>query len=145
MISSDAHELASGRLTISLTDTKMRNRRVTQFDSRQDLVDAVVCTCFIPAFSGYETPRFRGEAFLDGGLSDNQPVLDDKTVRITPFAAESHIGPRDPGAVLHEYANLGKLGSERLEVSARNARRLMKAFSPASDFETLYDQGYENT
>ena len=59
MISEDAHTLASGRLTISLTDSRMRNRRVSTFESRQDLVDAVVCTCFVPAFSGYEMPNFR--------------------------------------------------------------------------------------
>ena len=52
---------------------------------------------------------FRGEPHLDGGLSDNQPVLDDRTIRVTPFAADSHIGPRDPGAVLHDVVNLKKV------------------------------------
>uniref|UniRef100_A0A914RT62 PNPLA domain-containing protein n=1 Tax=Parascaris equorum TaxID=6256 RepID=A0A914RT62_PAREQ len=29
---------------------------------------------------------FRGEQYLDGGWSDNQPVIDSNTVTISPFS-----------------------------------------------------------
>ena len=32
---------------------------------------------------------------MDGGLSNNQPILDEKTIKISPFAGASHICPRD--------------------------------------------------
>ncbi len=59
----DAHEVVSGRLTVSLTDTLMRNKLVSSFDSRKDLIDAIVCSCFLPAFSAYEVPTFKVVAF----------------------------------------------------------------------------------
>ena len=56
----DAHERLSGRLTVSLTHGRsMKNVLVDEFDSRADLIDAVVCSCFIPGFSAYEVPTYK--------------------------------------------------------------------------------------
>ena len=56
----DAHERLSGRLTVSLTHmASRRNVLVDSFDSRADLIDAVVCSCFIPGFSAYEVPTYK--------------------------------------------------------------------------------------
>ena len=56
----DAHERLSGRLTVSLTHVaSMKNVLVDEFDSRADLIDAVVCSCFIPGFSAYEVPTYK--------------------------------------------------------------------------------------
>ena len=38
---------------------------------------------------------FLGRSYLDGGLSNNQPILDEKTIKISPFCGASHICPRD--------------------------------------------------
>ena len=43
----------------------MKNVLVDEFDSRADLIDAVVCSCFIPGFSAYEVPPTRYLPALD--------------------------------------------------------------------------------
>ena len=58
----------NGRLHISLTDTTMQNVIQSQFSSKGEVMDALVCSCFLPAFSSYEVPTFRGSPFLDGGF-----------------------------------------------------------------------------
>ena len=62
---------------------------------REDLLEALICSCFLPAFSGYRVPTFRGEKFLDGCLSINLPVLDSHTIKVSPFAGlDKDICPR---------------------------------------------------
>ena len=56
----DAHEIVNGRLAVSLTTTSMQNEIVRHFDSRKDLIDALVCSCFLPAFSAYNIPTYQG-------------------------------------------------------------------------------------
>lgn len=55
----NAHEIVSDRLTVSLTDTAMRNHLVSKFERRSDLIAAIVCSCFLPAFSAYEVPTYK--------------------------------------------------------------------------------------
>jgi hypothetical protein len=52
-------------------------------------------SAFIPLFSGYLPPKFRGVRCFDGGFSDNLPILDENTVTVSPFCGESDICPRD--------------------------------------------------
>lgn len=37
---------------------------------------------------------------MDGGFSDNLPVIDENTVTVSPFCGESDICPRDPSSQL---------------------------------------------
>lgn len=141
----DAHKLARNRLHVSLTDTSMQNVIQSQFSSRQDLIDALVCSCFLPAFSAYEVPKFRGRPFLDGGFTNNQPVLDEKTtIRISPFAGASHICP-DDGTPEDQRLILQKFAGEKMEFSFANIKRLVEAMSPSENLEELYCQGYQHT
>ena len=57
----DAHERCSGRLTVSITATDWSNELVSSFSSRQDLIDCLICSCFVPGFSGYVAPFYRGK------------------------------------------------------------------------------------
>ena len=58
----DAHERCSrGRLTVSITRTDMSNELVTDFHSREDLMDCLICSCFLPGFSGYSAPSYKGK------------------------------------------------------------------------------------
>lgn len=53
----DTYVRASGKVYISLTRiTDGRNVLVTDFSSNDELIDAVVCSSFIPVFSGYIPP-----------------------------------------------------------------------------------------
>lgn len=54
----DAHLLASGRLHISLTRVSdRRNVVMSEFSSRQELLQALMCSCFIPGLSGLVPPQ----------------------------------------------------------------------------------------
>ena len=39
-------------------------------------VQVILASAFIPIFSGWLPPRYRGTRVIDGGYSDNSPILD---------------------------------------------------------------------
>jgi len=95
----DAHTRVNGKLHISLTRVyDGKNVIVSQFNSRDELLQALLCACFIPGFSGILPPRFHGVRYMDGAFSDNLPTLDENTVTVSPFCGESDICPRDNSA-----------------------------------------------
>lgn len=101
----DAHLRVNGKLHISLTRVyDGKNVIVSQFNSRRDLLDALMCACFIPVFSGVLPPKFHGVRYMDGAFSDNLPTLDDNTVTVSPFCGESDICPRDPSPQLYHVS-----------------------------------------
>lgn len=87
--------LVSGRIGVSLTAVPfMRNEILTHFASDHDLREALRASCFLP------TPwkwayRYRDGWFVDGGLSDNQPVLTPHALCVSPFwfGQMSHVQP----------------------------------------------------
>ncbi|KAI1696898.1 patatin-like phospholipase domain-containing protein [Ditylenchus destructor] len=92
----NAHELCSGRLFVSLTRySDFKNVIVSQYHTKRELVQAIVCSCYIPYFCGFKIPEFRGVQYIDGGFSDNQPAFDSRTITISPFSGESDICPLD--------------------------------------------------
>jgi patatin-like phospholipase domain-containing protein 2 len=92
----DAHLRVNGKLHISLTRVyDGKSIIVSHFNSREDLLDALLCACFIPGFSGILPPKFHGVRYMDGAFSDNLPMLDENTVTVSPFCGESDICPRD--------------------------------------------------
>ena len=92
----NAHKIVSRRLHISLTRIfDGKNVVVSQFNSREDLIDALACSFFIPGFSGILPPKFHGVRYMDGAFSDNLVALDDHTVTVSPFCGETDICPRD--------------------------------------------------
>lgn len=95
----DAHLRVNGKLHISLTRVyDGKSVIVSQFNSREDLMDALMCACFIPVFSGLLPPKFHGVRYMDGAFVDNLPTLDENTVTVSPFCGESDICPRDDTA-----------------------------------------------
>lgn len=97
----DAHIRVNGKLHISLTRVyDGKSVIVSQFNNRNDLLDALLCACFIPGFSGLIPPKFHGVRYMDGAFSDNLPTLDENTVTVSPFCGESDICPRDESAQL---------------------------------------------
>uniref|UniRef100_A0A7E4W339 PNPLA domain-containing protein n=1 Tax=Panagrellus redivivus TaxID=6233 RepID=A0A7E4W339_PANRE len=92
----NAAELCTGKLAISLTRYKDgANVIVSEFKTKDEVIDAIVCSCFIPFYCGFSPPFFRGVRYYDGGISDNQPRVDSKTITISPFSGESDICPPD--------------------------------------------------
>uniref|UniRef100_A0A8C7EWG5 Acylglycerol transacylase n=1 Tax=Neovison vison TaxID=452646 RepID=A0A8C7EWG5_NEOVI len=92
----DIHRLISGKMCISLTRVSDgENVLVSDFQSKEEVVDALLCSSFIPFFCGIIPPSFRGVRYMDGGLSDNVPFFDAKTtITVSPFYGEYDICPK---------------------------------------------------
>ncbi|KAK8931320.1 hypothetical protein KSP39_PZI016964 [Platanthera zijinensis] len=96
----DVHTRSNGRVRIAITQLSWRPRGllVDQFDSKKDLINAVITSSFIP---GYLAPRpatlYRNKLCVDGGLTlFLPPTSASKTIRICAFPAKQ-IGLRDVG------------------------------------------------
>ncbi|XP_070264962.1 1-acylglycerol-3-phosphate O-acyltransferase PNPLA3-like [Myotis yumanensis] len=92
----NVHQLISGKMCISLTRVSdWENVLVSEFQSKDDVVDALICTSFIPYFCGLIPPTFRGVRYVDGGLTNSVPCFDDKmTITVSPFLGEHDICPK---------------------------------------------------
>nr|XP_008528919.1 PREDICTED: patatin-like phospholipase domain-containing protein 3 isoform X2 [Equus przewalskii] len=92
----NVHQLISGKICISLTRVSDgENVMVSDFRSKDEVVDALMCSCFIPFLSGLMPPSFRGVRYVDGGLSNNIPFFDAKTtITVSPFYGEFDICPK---------------------------------------------------
>lgn len=139
----DAHELVSGRLHISLTRVyDGKNVIVSKFNSREELLQALLCACFIPGFSGLLPPRFQGVRYMDGAFSDNLPVLDENTITVSPFCGESDICPRDETAQLYHvnWANTS------IELSRQNMHRFGRILFPPKPevLSNMCQQGFND-
>ncbi|XP_030626173.1 patatin-like phospholipase domain containing 3 [Chanos chanos] len=124
----NAHTLASGRLCVSLTRVSDgENVLVSDFDSKDELIQALICSCFIPVYCGLIPPAFRGVRYVDGGISDNLPQSELKnTITISPFSGESDICPKDNSTSFHEL----RFTNTSIQVNLGNMYRLSKALFP---------------
>ncbi|XP_067293385.1 patatin-like phospholipase domain-containing protein 2 isoform X2 [Pseudorasbora parva] len=124
----DAHLLASGRLHVSLTRVSDgRNVLVSEFDSKEDLIQALICSCFYPLYCGVIPPSYHGIRYVDGALSDNMPFSSLRnTITISPFSGESDISPYGNPFYFHEiyYNNVS------IHINFINAHRVIVAFFP---------------
>lgn len=113
-----AHKIASGNIGISVTKWKdFASTVVTHFDSRSDLIDAVVAGCFIPLWSGkLMPPTYRGTKCFDGAWTDNVPKLEideyDRAkgvyqVIICPFNGDVDVCPDDEDQGLGLVSSFG--------------------------------------
>ncbi|XP_065780320.1 1-acylglycerol-3-phosphate O-acyltransferase PNPLA3-like [Muntiacus reevesi] len=101
----NVHQLLSGKIAISLTRVSDgENVLVSDFHCKDEVVDALYCSCYIPVVFGLIPPSFRGVRYVDGGISDNLPFIDSKTtITVSPFYGESDICPRVKSMfLLHE-------------------------------------------
>ncbi len=84
---------------------------------------------------------------MDGGMSNNQPVLDESTIRVNPFASDSDICPVDS----EEPAKRFRKSNVDLDLTPENAERVWRAVWPIDEDkekdeeEKLYQQGYSLT
>lgn len=125
----DAHERASGKLHVSLTRfPDFENVLVSKFNSREDLIDALICSSYVPFYSGVTPPYFQGKPYFDGAFSNNLPSLDQWTVKISPFSGESDICPDDCSKSFHHV----NISGTSAQINCNNAYRASIAFLPPS-------------
>ncbi|XP_015991185.2 patatin-like phospholipase domain-containing protein 5 [Rousettus aegyptiacus] len=100
----DAHILASQRLGISLTRWPGGdNFIVTEFASRDEVIQALICSTYFPFYCGIIPPKFRGQYYFDGALSNNLPFSEDPhTITVSPFTGTVDICPQSTSASFHE-------------------------------------------
>lgn len=101
LLPEDAHLFLSNRLFVSVTvypsdDGKLLgNRVVSNFDSREDLIQTLLASCYIPFY--YEKPvRIGGSFFLDDGITNNCPC-GPGTITISPYARSADVSPASNG------------------------------------------------
>jgi patatin-like phospholipase domain-containing protein 2 len=96
VLPADIHIRCNDRLHVSLTRVADRtNLIVSQFESREQLIDTLLASCFIPLLSGWLPPRLDGQLVFDGGYSDNVPVVQANTITVSPFSGNQDICPLD--------------------------------------------------
>ncbi|XP_076311878.1 patatin-like phospholipase domain-containing protein 2 [Tachypleus tridentatus] len=144
MLPSDAHLRCSGRLNISVTRVSDgQNVLLAQFDSKADLIQALLCSCFIPFYSGILPPKFHGVAYMDGCFSNNLPILDENTVTVSPFCGESDICPQDNSFNIMQIS----VANTSIAISPSNLYRLVTIlFPPHPDtLSKMCQQGFDDT
>ncbi|XP_069084392.1 patatin-like phospholipase domain-containing protein 2 isoform X3 [Pleurodeles waltl] len=141
----DAHLRVSGKLCISLTRVSDgENVLVSEFDSKEELIQALVCSSFVPIYCGLIPPSFRGVRYVDGGISNNLPQYELKnTITISPFSGESDICPRDNSTNFHEL----RVKNTSIQFSLANLYRLTRALFPPEPkvLGEMCQQGYNDT
>uniref|UniRef100_A0A3P8SUC1 triacylglycerol lipase n=1 Tax=Amphiprion percula TaxID=161767 RepID=A0A3P8SUC1_AMPPE len=124
----DAHVRASGRLCVSLTRVPDgKNLIVSEFSSRNDLIEALICSCFVPLYCGVIPPTYRGVRYVDGAASDNLPRCNENnTVTFSAYAGESDICPRGSILNFHEV----RFNNVSIQVNSENVYRVTSTFFP---------------
>ncbi|KAB0797303.1 hypothetical protein PPYR_08297 [Photinus pyralis] len=139
----DAHVRVSGKLHISLTRVyDGKNVIVSQFESKEDLLQALLASAFVPIFSGILPPKFRGVRCMDGGFSDNLPAIDENTITVSPFCGESDICPRDDSSQLFHI----NVANTSIELSRHNIYRMTRILFPPKPevLSNMCKQGFDD-
>ncbi|XP_055987832.1 patatin-like phospholipase domain-containing protein 2 [Sorex fumeus] len=140
----DSHELASGRLGISLTRVSDgENVIISHYNSKEELIQANVCSTFIPVYCGLIPPSLQGVRYVDGGISDNLPLYELRnTITVSPFSGESDICPQDSSTNIHEL----RVTNTSIQFNLRNLYRLSKALFPPEPMvlREMCKQGYRD-
>ncbi|VDM99476.1 unnamed protein product, partial [Thelazia callipaeda] len=141
----DDVSMAQGRLFISLTNQKNNvNRIISEFPSRDYLIECLLASCYIPFYSGSNPPCIDGEQYIDGGFTNNLPIFEDMhTVTISPFSGSAVIAPNDHNLInpIREWRL--RIGRQELKVNVQNMVRGAQALFPP-DIKILknyYDMG----
>uniref|UniRef100_A0A8C5FLA1 Patatin-like phospholipase domain containing 3 n=1 Tax=Gadus morhua TaxID=8049 RepID=A0A8C5FLA1_GADMO len=124
----DAHLRVAGRLSVSLTRVADgENVLVSDFNSKEELIQALVCSCFIPIYCGIIPPFFRGVRYVDGGISDNLPQSELKnTISILPVLRRRATSARgDKSSSFHEL----RFTNTSIQMNLGNAYRLSRVLA----------------
>ncbi|XP_049436924.1 patatin-like phospholipase domain-containing protein 2 [Epinephelus fuscoguttatus] len=142
---SNAHQLANGRLSVSMT--RMSDGKhifMSEFQSKEDVVQALLCSCFVPMYCGVLPPSFRGVYYVDGGFSNMQPVLSvpySQTLTVSPFSGETDICPADTPCMWDMVVS-----GSTLKGNMANSFRIINALYPMDlkILEQAYHSGYKD-
>ncbi|XP_078514107.1 patatin-like phospholipase domain-containing protein 4 isoform X3 [Lissotriton helveticus] len=141
----NAHMIAENRLYISITRTKGReNCLVSNFASRDDLIKVLLASSYVPLYSGMRAVEYKGEKWMDGGLTNCLPVLPlGRTVTISPFSGRQDICPQDKGLLDFHF----KFAKQDILLSPANLHRFNQALFPPNreTMESVFQAGFNDT
>ncbi|XP_014803972.1 PREDICTED: patatin-like phospholipase domain-containing protein 1 [Calidris pugnax] len=122
----DAHQLVSGKLNVIVTRVRdWRSVVISEFASREDLIQAITCSCFIPLYFGLSLPKYRGVRYVDGELGMwRADFVTRTTITVSAFAGEYDICPKDCPAAFFTF----QLSDCILQISKRNICRMQYIF-----------------
>ncbi|EJW87436.1 hypothetical protein WUBG_01649, partial [Wuchereria bancrofti] len=119
------------------------NRLISQFTSRNYLIDCLLASCYIPFYSGSSPPVIDGDQYIDGGFTNNLPVFEElPTITISPFSGSAIIAPNDYDSLSFREWRL-RVGTQELKVNVQNMIRGAQAlFPPNLDvLKSYYEMG----
>jgi hypothetical protein len=90
LLNDDSFKKATGRVVFSLTRVdsswNIINERISNFSSTKELVEAGFASGHLPFLvDGDLVATFKGKTYIDGALTDYQPVFDDNTIKVSPY------------------------------------------------------------
>uniref|UniRef100_A0A8C2ZJ66 PNPLA domain-containing protein n=1 Tax=Cyclopterus lumpus TaxID=8103 RepID=A0A8C2ZJ66_CYCLU len=126
---SDAHKLANGRLSVSMTRlSDCKHIVMSEFHSKEDVLQALLCSCFVPVYCGMLPPTFKGVYYVDGGFTSMQPVAPvphSQTLTVCPFSGEIDICPTDTPCMWDMVVS-----GSTLKANKANSIRIVNALYP---------------
>lgn len=142
---------ANGRLGISLTKQKDNsNLLVTEFPDREYLMRCLNASCYIPYYSKSTPPIIDDEVYIDGGFSNNLPMVSGMhTITISPFSGSAKIAPRKSTEGRLNFDFGGRqitFGQQQLNITVDNFVRLYQSLFPNNKalIDRYYEQGYRD-
>ncbi|NWS61225.1 PLPL1 protein, partial [Chunga burmeisteri] len=122
----NAHQIVSGKLHIILTRVRdWRSVTVSEFASRDELIQTILCSCYIPLYFGLLPPTYRGVRYVDGELGMWRADFMSRTmITVSGFAGEYDICPKDCPAAFLTF----QVSDCILQISKRNIHRLQCIF-----------------
>ncbi|XP_054905556.1 patatin-like phospholipase domain-containing protein 2 isoform X2 [Poeciliopsis prolifica] len=141
----DAHLLANDRLSVAVTRlSDGKHLIMSEFQSKEDVVKSLLCSCFVPGYCGFLPPAFNGVHYIDGGLSGFQPLLSEPsshTLTVCPFSGEADICPADPPCMMDMVAS-----GTPLKFNMANTFRIINGLYPVSlqAIEQAFNFGYKD-
>ncbi|XP_058162627.1 omega-hydroxyceramide transacylase [Dasypus novemcinctus] len=140
----DSYKVTTGKLHVALTRfTDGESVVVSEFTSKEELIEALYCSCFVPVYCGLIPPTYRGVRYIDGAFTGMQPCsFWTDAITISTFSGQQDICPRDCPAIFHDF----RMFNFSFQFSLENIARMTYALFPP-DLLLLHDyyyRGYED-
>ncbi|KAM7136780.1 omega-hydroxyceramide transacylase isoform 2-T2 [Molossus nigricans] len=140
----DSYKAATGKLHVSLTRfTDGESVVVSEFTSKEELIEALYCSCFVPVYCGLIPPTYRGVRYIDGGFTGMQPCsFWTDCITISTFSGQQDICPRDCPAIFHDF----RMFNYSFQFSLENIARMTHALFPPDlmVLHNYYYRGYDD-
>ncbi|XP_072689369.1 omega-hydroxyceramide transacylase isoform X1 [Canis lupus baileyi] len=140
----DSYKVATGKLHVSLTRlTDGESVVVSEYTSKEELIEALYCSCFVPVYCGLIPPTYRGVRYIDGGFTGMQPCsFWTDSITISTFSGQQDICPRDCPAIFHDF----RMFNCSFQFSLENIARMTHALFPPDllILHNYYYRGYED-